>query len=68
MRHKLKPPSVHVLEVIKKKAFRAYGNNVRKEVNALVYHHDVRTLHDPGVRFSHIVTSPPYMGYQDLRS
>lgn len=61
-RHRMNPPSVNVLDVVRKKADRAYGEYIRKSGRAIVYQHDARTLRDPGVRFSHIVTSPPYLG------
>ena len=61
-RNALRPPDIDVIEIIRKKANRAFGDDLWFRSKSIVYESDIRTFNDPGVRFSHIVTSPPYLG------
>jgi hypothetical protein len=70
-KHRLRPPRVHVLEVVRRAAER-YFSNTPKEVQSAIVMADSRGVHlqhlidslsrSEGSRIRWVVTSPPYVG------
>lgn len=57
----MKPPRVSAIDVIAHRAQRFFDNDL-PNVEGVVLRADARSLPDTGVRFSTIITSPPYFG------